>query len=87
VIHTFAALELSIGRADVFSEFRALDEPFVLGDVEENGRSATVLCQNERAAGLLYLAQELGGVRPELGKRLDVTRKLGSASHGRPRDA
>jgi hypothetical protein len=72
VIHTFAALELGFGSANVISEFRPLDEPFVLGDVEQDGRAPTVLGQDERAASLLHLAHKPGGVCPELGKRLDI---------------
>lgn len=81
MIHTFAAFELSFGRANVLGELRALHEFFVLDYVEENGSATTVLRQNEGSAGLLYLAQELRGMSPELRKRLNVTRQLGGTCH------
>jgi hypothetical protein len=63
VIHTFAALELSFGGANILGEFRPLDELFVFRYVQKDGRSPTVLGQYKRTAGLLGSQRTDGGDR------------------------
>ncbi|HSJ30760.1 MAG TPA: hypothetical protein VK933_04955 [Longimicrobiales bacterium] len=63
--------------SNVFDELGPLDELLVFRDVEEDRCSTTVLSQNEWPAGLLNLANELGGARTELGEWLDVAGQLG----------
>jgi hypothetical protein len=73
----FATLELRFGGPNVFDEFGPLDEFLVFSDVEEDRGSTTVLSQYEWPASLLNLANELGGVRTELGEWLDIAGQLG----------
>jgi hypothetical protein len=67
VIDAFAAGELSFRRPNVLSEFRAIEEPLVLANIHEHRGSPSVLCKNQRALGLLDLADEPRSVRSELG--------------------
>jgi hypothetical protein len=59
VRYAFATSELRFGYPDIIREFDPVEQSLVLRDIKNNGGSAPMLGQDQRAPGLLHLANDL----------------------------
>ena len=67
--------ELGLSDADIFSQFGALDKRLVGVDGQQNGSTAAVLCQHQRALRGLHLldeASDASDASAKLGKGTDI---------------
>ena len=63
---------LLLSCAHIFRQFAALDEGFVGFNREQDRCTATVLGENQRSLGSLYLPDERGNVRAKFRKRPNI---------------
>jgi hypothetical protein len=65
VRHAFPTRELRFSYPDIIREFDSVEQSLVLLDIKKNGGSSAMLGQDQRAPGLLHLANESGCVGSE----------------------
>ena len=61
--------ELRLSNLNVFDQLGPLDEPLIFLDIQEHCSPTAMLSQDQWAASLLHLTNELGRVGSKLRKR------------------
>jgi hypothetical protein len=64
--------DLSIRLVDILEQLKSFNQPIILRRVQNNGSTASPLCEHEGTLVRLHLLDQLGSVRPKRGNRLDI---------------
>src|SRR6266850_4795345 len=64
--------DLSIRLVDILQQFKSFNQPIILPRIQNDGSTASPLCEHEGTLVRLHLLDQLGSVRPKRGNRLDI---------------